>query len=305
MEANHWKTYFVFTKKERIGIVSLLAVLVITLLLPMFFTPVEKFDERNFEAFKKEVEQFHQQQQSVAESKQKNESFYSPSRSPPISLEKIELFFFNPNTLDAEGWKRLGIKDKTITTILHYINKGGKFYKPEDLSKIYGLSQLDYERLLPYVQLAVAKIDERNERKELQQNNVQKQIEINTADTSQLIRLPGIGTTLANRIIHFREKLGGFYAVEQVAETYGLPDSTFQKIKFKLVCNSAQIQKININTATLEILKAHPYIKYQVGNAVIQYRNQHGNFQSVEELKQVQAVTEELIKKIAPYITVR
>lgn len=132
-----------------------------------------------------------------------------------------------------------------------------------------------------------------------------ERIEINSADTSALIALPGIGSKLAGRIIKFREKLGGFYDIRQVAEVYGLADSVFAKINSRLQCNPGLIKQININTVTLEALKAHPYMKYQLANTVIQYRNQHGNFQAPDDIKHIQLITDDLFKKIAPYLTVQ
>jgi competence ComEA-like helix-hairpin-helix protein len=128
-------------------------------------------------------------------------------------------------------------------------------------------------------------------------------VDINAADTTAFIALPGIGSKLANRIVGFREKLGGFYSVNQIAEVYGLSDSVFQQIKPLLQCDAGIIQKININTAGINELKAHPYIKYQVGNAVIQYRLQHGNFVDMDDLKQVHLVTDDLLQKLSPYIS--
>ena len=127
-------------------------------------------------------------------------------------------------------------------------------------------------------------------------------IEINTADTSAWIALPGIGSKLAQRIVLFREKLGGFYSVSQVAETFGLADSVFRKIEPLLKLDQQQVRKININTATAEELKAHPYLKWGVINAIIAFRKEHGSFRKKEELKQVMAVTDEIYLKISPYI---
>jgi competence ComEA-like helix-hairpin-helix protein len=114
--------------------------------------------------------------------------------------------------------------------------------------------------------------------------------------------LPGIGSKLAARIVNFREKLGGFYSVEQVGETYGVPDSTFQKIKNRLVVNS-EVRKVNINLATKEELKTHPYIRWQLANAIVEYRNQHGPFKSLEDLKKIVLVDEINFKKIIPYLS--
>jgi competence ComEA-like helix-hairpin-helix protein len=126
---------------------------------------------------------------------------------------------------------------------------------------------------------------------------------VNTADTTTLISLPGIGSKLATRIITFREKLGGFYSVEQIGETYGLPDSTFQKIKQYLKLDNVSVKKININTATVDEMKAHPYIKYSLANPIVAYRNEHGMFSTIEDIKKVMAVTDEVYKKIAPYLS--
>ncbi|MBL0145686.1 MAG: helix-hairpin-helix domain-containing protein [Chitinophagaceae bacterium] len=128
-------------------------------------------------------------------------------------------------------------------------------------------------------------------------------IDINSADTTAFIALPGIGSKLAQRITAFRDKLGGFYKIEQVAETFGLPDSTFQKIKPRLSVNSSAIKKYNINTATVDEMKTHPYIRYNIANAIIQYRNQHGNFSNVADVKKIMIIDETIFAKISPYLT--
>ena len=100
-------------------------------------------------------------------------------------------------------------------------------------------------------------------------------VDINKADTSAFISLPGIGNKLALRIVNFREKLGGFYSIDQIGETYGLPDSSFQKIKPFLKLETSLLKKFNINSATKDEMKLHPYIKWNLANAIVEYRNQH------------------------------
>jgi competence ComEA-like helix-hairpin-helix protein len=128
-------------------------------------------------------------------------------------------------------------------------------------------------------------------------------IPVNSTDTAALIALPGIGSKLAARIISFREKLGGFYSVEQIGETYGLPDSTFQKIKGRLQVEESTIRKINLNTATKDELKVHPYIRWHLANAIVEYRNQHGSFKSLEELKNIVLIDEAIFAKMIPYLS--
>ncbi|MBN8785856.1 MAG: helix-hairpin-helix domain-containing protein [Terrimonas sp.] len=301
MKANQWKEYFIFTKKERIGIITMLFILTGIWFLPTAFSPNDQTDIQNLEAFKAQIAAL--QVKDTVAGLNTNDAYVERGNTIAASL-----FYFDPNTLPASGWKKLGLQEKTIATIANYLDKGGKFRKPEELSKIYGLRKTDYERLAPYVKIEGIYHREGKLPVEMPVQHEQKHIkaiDINKADTIMFIALPGIGSKLANRIINFRQKLGGFYTVDQLAEVYGLPDSTFQKIRPKLVCDSKDIHKININTATLDELKAHPYIKYQVANAVIQYRNQHGEYTFAGALRQVQLITDDIFAKIEPYITVR
>src|SRR4029079_17461305 len=98
-------------------------------------------------------------------------------------------------------------------------------------------------------------------------------------------------------------KLHGFISVEQVGETYGLADSTFEKIKPWLVISRPAVEKININTATPEQLKT-PYINYNLANIIYQYRTQHGRYASLHDLKKIMLIDETLFNKIEPYLSV-
>jgi competence ComEA-like helix-hairpin-helix protein len=234
--------------------------------------------------------------------------FIQPSEKNYYPKAPPEVFYFDPNTAPASDWKRLGVKDKTAENIQKYLSKGGHFYKAVDLSKIWGLHPEDIKRLFPYVRIEQNKTDySQNNLPVKQASYVPKTIQpvdINTADTTAFIALPGIGSKLAQRIINFRDKLGGFNSIDQVGETFGLPDSTFQKIKSRLILTSSSVKKINVNTALLDEMKTHPYIRYYIANAIIQYRTQHGNFSSVADLKKIMIVTDDVYKKIEPYVSV-
>lgn len=302
MNANPWKSYFEFSRKERIGIISLLIILVIVWFAPLLFVPEERFDEEGYARFRKEIERLHQQTAPQKQGKNlvkaADASHNTTSRLQPV------LFYFDPNQLSIEGWQRLGITGKTAATIQNYRTKGGRFYKPEDLKKVYGLKSKDYERLLPYVRIEGKREEKRDTVKTgKRQHPIVAIIDINTADTTDFMSLPGIGSKLANRITSFREKLGGFYAVEQLAEVYGLKDSVLQKIKNHLHCDTPGLRKININLADVNELKAHPYIKYQLANAVIRYRLAHGRFRNGEDLQQVHLLSNEALQRLEPYIS--
>lgn len=253
--------------------------------------------------------------------------------SAPVNGEELPAtdprpFPFDPNTLQASGWQRLGIPDKVIRTILNYLSKGGQFRKPADLGKIYGMRPVDARRLLPYVKIELPQWRSAGLSGRTPWNQARRQfpdsadrslnkasltfppvrrkrysnLDINTADTIAWSGFPGIGTKLAARIVNYRDKLGGFYSSEQVGETWALPDSTFQKIKPWLQCSPASLRKIRINEATVEELKQHPYLRWNLANAIVQYRQQHGAFRSATDLQGIILMTPLLITKIAPYI---
>lgn len=236
-----------------------------------------------------------------------NPGYHSSGYAREATRKLGNLFYFDPNTLSAEGWRKLGIRDKTIETIQRYISKGGRFRQASDLEKIWGLRPQEKEALIPYVKIEPG--PERGEpmfpsktyeRKEIKPR---EPVDINQSDSLAWVSLPGIGPGFARRISQFKNKLGGFYSVEQVAETYGLPDSVFQRIR-PLLRVSGPVRKININTADENELKAHPYIRYRLAGAIVQFRQQHGAFQKAEDLKKIMILPDSTYTRLLPYLSV-
>ncbi|RYF98398.1 MAG: helix-hairpin-helix domain-containing protein, partial [Chitinophagaceae bacterium] len=128
-------------------------------------------------------------------------------------------------------------------------------------------------------------------------------VEVNQADSAGLDQIKGIGPAFANRILKYRERLGGFYKKEQLMEVYGLDSVKYAEIKDRITINPSAIKTVNINTADFSALKSSPYLSYKQINAIIQYRKQHGNYSSTGDLKKIAILTPQVIEKIAPYIT--
>ncbi len=301
-----------FTRKEKNGIVVMLLLIVLVRMLPWLRN--ELFPEKIPAAAElkqhltsitwKPVDSANRYKRNdYAPSSTKNyESYSKKDHDAPAHF-----FYFDPNTISAEGWKKLGVKEKTIASIQKYLSKGGRFRKPEDIKKIWGIPAPHADRLLPYVAIKTTAEENRSYppyNKEVFKKREPSSIDINQADSMMLEALPGIGPKLAQRIILYRNKLGGFHSIHQVSETFGLPDSTFQRIQPLLVIGASGVQPININTADLAALKAHPYIRHQLANALIQYRQQHGSFVSVQDLKKIMLVDDVLFNKLLPYVTV-
>lgn len=311
--------YFTFTRGNSIAILVILFITVGVFFLPDALSKTADSkkvvnDTTWIDAMKKIEQREDDNSSNFSSNNENNSSNYQYDRNSNnyYAKSKGELFYFDPNTLSAAGWKKLGIRDKTISTILNYLSKGGKFRKPEDVSRIYGLFPNEFERVAPYIKIENQGVTSYINENKQNDNTTPKTytsrystVDINTADTTALIALPGIGSKLSARIIAFRDKLGGFYSINQVGETFGLPDSTFQKIKQYLKFETALLRKININTATIEELKAHPYIRYSLANPIVAYRNQHGNFASIEDIKKVMVITDEIFNKISPYLSVQ
>jgi competence protein ComEA len=313
--ADFVKDYFSFSKRERRGIILTLFLCVLVILISRYYpitrTPVDTGAfQKDLAQLKISIDTSHNSY--AYQHDDNNPEYYRPKNYNNDNRAKGELFEFDPNTLDAKGWERLGLRAKTISTIHNFVAKGYRFRDADDIRKIYGLRSQDADRLVPYVRIAE---EERTAKKASVNTDYTtftkktatdvykpKIIDINIADTSEFISLPGIGSKLASRIVNFREKLGGFNSVSQVAETYGIPDSTFEKIRVRLECKNPAIKKININTSGANELKVHPYIKWNVANAIVNYRNQHGAYKSIDDLRKIEILPDEVFNKIAPYL---
>ena len=287
--------YFSFSKKDRIGLIVLLCLIGLAYFLPHFF-PEKPVDEPRL---LKDIAAL----DSLTSGKEKSPlPSYSKTHQGNAALHG-ELFEFDPNTLEPTGWARLGLPERSIKTIMNFRSKGGKFYRNEDLQRIWGLPPGFYERVKDHVRIHIpARENTRPAEDYVRKKPQQQPVNINTADSSELESLPGIGPRLASRINSFREKLGGFYSIDQVAETYGLPDSTFQKIRPYLQF-SGEVKKISINQADRDELSRHPYIRWKMANAITEYRKQHGDFRQLEDLKKVFLVDEASFIKMLPYLS--
>ena len=222
----------------------------------------------------------------------------------------VELFAFDPNTLDSAGFRRLGLTARATKGLMNWRRKGKVFYKPENLEPLYNLPTETYASIRPYIRISATRpaYEGRYGRGSYagwSREPLPAFIDLNTADAALLVRLNGIGQTLADKIVARRTALGGFLKHEQLLEVYKFPDTTFAMLKEKLRINPASVRKLNINTATEAQFAAHPYIGEKVAPNIILLRDGFKSFTSIEQLKQVPLMTTETFRKIAPYCTVQ
>jgi len=291
-----------FSKSTRIGIVMLLAILVVAVIL--FRTCESK--PTTIQAISLDTMLL------VTETKEVTPS--SNINSLPANTNETVLFEFDPNTATKEQFVQLGLSAKVANMIVNYRNKGGQFRKPADFSKIYALSEADFQRLKPYIRLkdVSSNSTQRNNYQPYVKDTTRRAyqpktlhpININAATVEELMTLKGIGTGYANRIINFRDKLGGFYAASQIKEVYGLPDSVFQSIHPYMIVEVDKVQKIKVNSCSEADLAAHAYIGPKMASRIIQVRNDLGGFKNIEDLRLVPLLNEEKYRKIAYYLSI-
>ncbi|MBD1364200.1 helix-hairpin-helix domain-containing protein [Mucilaginibacter sp. ZT4R22] len=277
------KNYLSLTKKEWNGMLVLVILIIAVLAAPYVYQWYHKDNTINAKEFDTALAQLNKANPGGAR------AYSNPaSQKPPTRT----LFKFNPNNLPAAQWKLLGLSDKQISILKNYEAKGGRFYKSADLKKIYGITDADYKALEPYIDLPETEV------KHLL-------VELNTADSAKLTSLDGIGPAFAKRIIYYRERLGGFINKEQLTEVYGLDELKYAEIKDQLKVDASRIRKIDINTISFDKLRLMPYLDYKQVNAIIEYRNQHGNFTSVADLKNIAILNNQILQKITPYLVIK
>ncbi|EOR92537.1 hypothetical protein ADIARSV_4342 [Arcticibacter svalbardensis MN12-7] len=213
------------------------------------------------------------------------------------------------------------MSEKQIQVIHHYEDKGGSFRKKEDLQKIYSISTFEYAHLEPYIRIPETSYNntsfKRNDYAGSKANpdyhyvkknyppNAKRElrvVELNAADSAQLVDIIGIGPVLAVRIAKYRDRLGGFHTKEQLQEVFGIDSLKYAEIKNQVRVEQGSLHQLNINTATFEDLKKFPYFSYKQINALIQYKKQHGEYHSIDDLRQISILNSEILLKIAPYL---
>jgi competence ComEA-like helix-hairpin-helix protein len=252
--------------------------------------------------------------------KQQTANYKSRSRSAAakesdaLKPAQIKLVSFDPNIASEHELTGVGIPAFIARRIQKFRSKGGRFHRKADLMKIYDFPPALYARLEKYIALAGEEqgfAARQNSSSGTSPNTSARQavkssaqaFDINQCDTTVLIRLKGIGSKLAQRILKFRDGLGGFHSIEQFNEVYGLDSLALSELR-RYAKTGSPVRKININTATAEELGRHPYWRNRKQvQVLINYRTQHGPFRSLEELRNVKVLDEATIQKTGPYLS--
>lgn len=236
--------------------------------------------------------------------------------------DKTVLFKFDPNHLPVEQWVALGLSQRQAASILRYEAKGGQFRTKRDVAKMHVVDPELYSRWEPFILLpdfferktfADRKRYPEYERRDSTTNRFPERssfvakanVEINTADTTRLVEVRGIGPAFARSIVKYRDRLGGFHSLDQLNEVYILRDKpeAVAELKSRLLLDTLVVRRFPLNSFTAEELGPHPYAGWKVAKALVAYRKQHGPFKNVADIKGCVLVTDSVYRKLAPYLS--
>lgn len=295
-----WKDFFYYTKSERRVILLLLAIALLLLgiwaimeYLRPVEVPVTLSESEEIDSFLANLEE----QEKIRKS-------HTPKNEISVVLQP-----FNPNTADSVLLRQLGLPVYIVRNILKYRAKGGVFRSPESFSRIYGLKEEVYQKLKPYITIAPlvsvshVRTDTFRQLKDtipyIPKYEEGTIVDLNKVDTSILKRIPGIGSTLARMIVVYRQRLGGFYDVSQLQE---VPHVGVELNKW-FVVTPAGLHKIQVNSASLDKLRSHPYMDFYKAKAIMEYRRKRGKIKGLSQLSMFEEFTEKDLKRLSPYLT--
>lgn len=223
-----------------------------------------------------------------------------------VPTRHMEEFPFDPNTADSTQLLRLGLQPWQVRSIYRYRARGGVFRSKRDFAQLYGLTKKDYLRLEPYIRISddyqpASTLFSKEERDTLRYPTKLKDgdhVVLNTADTTQLMKVPGIGSYYAKEIIRHGKWIGGYVSVDQLDEIEGFPPTA----KKYFVVSHPTPQRLNINKLTLQQLRRHPYINYYQAKAIVDYRRLHGDIKSLQDLRFSKDFPEDAIQRLEPYV---
>lgn len=239
---------------------------------------------------------------------------------------RVETFPFDPNTADSTALLRLGLTPSMVRGIYKYRSMGYVYSYPEDFSRVPGMTKGMWARLRSMITIApefqpVEPLERPRPAKASKiahsigetagaaagaQVTVERQpklrvgqtVDVNTADTAQLKQVPGVGSYYAAQVVRYRERLGGFASVDQVAEVKGFPPEALDY----LTASPVPLRPFAINKISRRALLAHPYLSVEQAQAVWEYRRNEGSLHGADDLLRLGAFRPSDVDRLLPYL---
>ena len=298
-----WKDFFYYSQSERRAVVVLMTLIALFVAGIVWLPDVKKTlvvdmperDSIGLKNFEREMQ--------VKSFRRKERADSAVVKSPVV------LNPFDPNTADSIELSSLGLSRLVVRNILKYRQKGGHFRTVESFARIYGLKEKEFEKLKPYIRIVrteksepvkvvsiapVAKVE-----KKVFKYPEGTQVDVNSADTTELKKIPGIGSGIAKAIVGYRKRLGGFYSLEQLAEIKYVTPELFEWFKLE----ETSVRKLEINKSGLDKLRLHPYINFYQAKVIVEHRRKKGPIKSLSQLALYEEFTEKDLRRLSAYIS--
>lgn len=329
-----WNKMYAADKRQ---IVAILTMLIFVLIL-LKVIPERNTRDYTDQALNKAVAQWSQQQQqdSVRYRRKLEARFQSvraefriqdslrrqswkKTSSTKKRIHPLRLVHFDPNKVDSASLVQMGLSQWMSSNLVKYRKAGKIFGKAEDLRVLFGMSTNLYDSLSAYVCIDTTYVRKKREmrRQALRDSNQMwiprdtvghkvdviklvpgEHVELNSADTSQLKRIPGVGSRIAKRLVRYRKQLGGYVSVHQVRDIY-INDSLLNQW---VILDPSLVHTLSVNHSTVMLLKKHPYCTYIQAKAIVQYRVRYGTIHNIQELQYVDGMTKPMVQRLAPYL---
>lgn len=298
-----WKDFFYYTRSQRRAIcvlMTLIALLVLGLVwMPDVPAPlgaeVMDADSAVLKKFEKEVQPKRRARREFPDSVRVE---------TPVALKP-----FDPNLADSIELSSLGLPPYVVRNILKYRQAGGRFRTAESLARVYGLTEEKFVELKPYIRIAQVKKKKR-EKVDTVTRRVWKEkksfkypegtlVDVNVADTTELKKIPGIGSGIAKAIVSYRSHLGGFYSLEQLKEIDYVTPALLKWFKLE----PFSVRKLELNKMSLDQLRSHPYVDFYQAKVIVEHRRKKGPIKSLSQLALYEEFTEKDLKRLSAYIS--
>lgn len=294
------RIYFVMTAEQWLGVVVLVVLVVGTLMVVKRFQP-PKEDETVWvnDSTKSQFADYKEKQDSIRKAQWRRQR----------DTIAVRMQVFDPNTADSSTLVHLGFKPWQAKNMIKYRAAGGRYRKPEDLKKLYGMTDSMFQALTPYIYIAREEVDSvavdslrKDSLPRWKEENKDTILNLRTADTVELKMIHGIGSYRARQIVRYREQLGGFVSVEQVLEAKGMENVDADSLLAHFWIDSVKIEPMNVNSVGVQRLSRHPYLRFEQAQAIYELRRKKIRLDSIQQLQQIECISAETLEKIAPYL---
>lgn len=286
------------SKRNRRAVLGVLVLVTAISFLPRILAGTANFsdDEISFEQIKITESNLEERQEFWAKKKRRkyDKNAYKKRFKKPKKK-------FDPNTYKISDWVKLGLSEKQAMIVVKLSERG--FYSNADLERIYVLPKPAYDLLKDstFYPRRSSILSYQTNKPSPDKSKVS--VNLNGGSHEDFERIKGIGSYFSKKIIDYRERLGGYINKEQLLEIWKIDLIKYQEIEEFIYFAGEPVEKISINQATIETLKAHPYINYKLANSIVKIREQHGEYKELKEIKRSKLIDEVTFVKIEPYLS--